>query len=482
MNIRFNRILAAAIFSSAFAGAFFVLPAAAQTPPGYSGSSTTLVQQQYYQGYYGGAYSQSYYGGTYSQGYYGGTGTQTTPTVTTNVPGLASGTSVVLEGTVNPNFNTTTAWFEYGTSNSFGYRTSNQAAGSGSAQVNMFAPLNDLVPNTTYYYRLVAQNSYGTQQGNVQTFQTSGSTTYGQGYYGGTAIGRPTVRLIDPSTIGATNANLHGTVNSNGSETTAWYEYGTTISLGTRSDSRALGAGAAETQVNFYLGGIRSGTTYYYRLVAQSSAGTTESEIDSFRTAGSTPTTGGGTSGGATGGTAATTTQPQGFLTIVASANMLQPKEGEEFNYTVTYKNSGGAAMDAKLAVNLPDELEFLVADTVPTLSGNILSFDIGAIAANTEKTLSIRLKPKDVEGAGITVPLSATLTYTDSSSQAKTAAANLSIAIQQGPDRQTASIRDSVAGLKWYTWLFILIILGIVFGVAYVLYRYGRSKRSLTI
>lgn len=473
MNISFRGARAATILASALAAALFFVAsgAEAQTPPGSYGTSTTPTQQQYYQGYYG--------GGTYAQGYYGGTGTQAAPIVTTNVPGQVAGTSVVLAGTVNPNSNNTTAWFEYGTSNTFGYRTASQSAGSGSAQVNMFATLSDLNPHTTYYYRLVAQSSYGTQQGSVQIFQTSQNTSYAQGYYGGTTYTRPSVSLLAPSTVGATTASLHGTVNPNGSETTAWYEYGTTAALGTRSDSRALGAGASETQVNFYLGGIRSGTTYYYRLVAQSSAGKTESAASSFRTTGTAPSGGGGAPGG---GTVATTTEPQGFLTIVASANMLQPKEGEEFNYTITYKNSGGAASDANLAVVLPNELEFVVADSVPTLSGNTLAFVLGEIAANAERTLSIRLKAKNVENAGITVPLSATLTYTDSSDQAKTAAANLSIMIQQGPGPETASVRDSLGGLKWYTWVFLLLVLGIVFGVAYVLYRYGRSRRSLTI
>ena len=101
------------------------------------------------------------------------------PTVVTSVASdTAYGYSAVTaNGTVNPNGNATTYWFEYGTTLSYGSSTSPQSAGSGSEAVAAQASLTGLSGGTQYYVRLVAQNDGGTTNGSAVSFYTDVNTS-----------------------------------------------------------------------------------------------------------------------------------------------------------------------------------------------------------------------------------------------------------------------------------------------------------------
>jgi hypothetical protein len=107
---------------------------------------------------------------------FGGTGVIVErPTVTRIAPDLTS-TSATLRGTINPNGSAiTVARFEVSTNaNLSGAQnintTPNAAAiGSGSSPVNVSASVS-IVPNTRYYYRLVAQNALGTSSTDTGSF------------------------------------------------------------------------------------------------------------------------------------------------------------------------------------------------------------------------------------------------------------------------------------------------------------------------
>ncbi|HXV04334.1 MAG TPA: fibronectin type III domain-containing protein, partial [Solirubrobacterales bacterium] len=79
----------------------------------------------------------------------------------------------VLNGAVNPNGDPTAAWFEYGTADC----ESNPCAAvppDEEGEVGAGAPftLSGLSPETTYHYRLLAENSAGLSTGTDQTFTT----------------------------------------------------------------------------------------------------------------------------------------------------------------------------------------------------------------------------------------------------------------------------------------------------------------------
>jgi len=94
------------------------------------------------------------------------------PSVITSDAVNITSSSATFRGSINPNGLTTTYWFEYGT-HGFTYRTPSFSIVSGTHFVSVTESVSGLSPGTTYFFRIVASNSVGTQQGNNQLFNTS---------------------------------------------------------------------------------------------------------------------------------------------------------------------------------------------------------------------------------------------------------------------------------------------------------------------
>jgi hypothetical protein len=94
------------------------------------------------------------------------------PRVTTQPATPVLATTATLRGTVNPMGDSTIAYFEYGPSIAYGGRTTPQLLGNRTTTLSFSAPLVNLEPGTTYYYRMVAYNSTGTNFGLNHTFTT----------------------------------------------------------------------------------------------------------------------------------------------------------------------------------------------------------------------------------------------------------------------------------------------------------------------
>jgi phosphodiesterase/alkaline phosphatase D-like protein len=76
-------------------------------------------------------------------------------------------------------------------------------------------------------------------------------------------------------------ATVSGTVNPNGQATTWHVEYGTSTSYGSRTANVNAGSGTGNASVSASLSSLAPGTTYHYRVVATSSAGTPEARTAS---------------------------------------------------------------------------------------------------------------------------------------------------------------------------------------------------------
>jgi hypothetical protein len=98
------------------------------------------------------------------------------PTATTAAASSVATNSATLNGSVNPNGQATSWYFEYGTTTSYGATTPSKNAGSGSRSVSVSASISKLAAGTTYHYRLVAKNAAGTSRGADQSFATTGVT------------------------------------------------------------------------------------------------------------------------------------------------------------------------------------------------------------------------------------------------------------------------------------------------------------------
>jgi hypothetical protein len=202
--------------------------------------------------------------------------TSAAPVVATGDASSITPTTAALNGTVTPNGLSTTWWFEYGTTTRYGSKTSSQSAGSGASARSVGATARSLRAATTYHYRLVAQNSSGRTAGEDRTFAT---------------VGPPSAQTGAPQAVAADSATLTGSVDTHGRSTTWWFDYGTTTSYGKSTASRSAGSKAGVQTVSAPLTGLVAATTYHYRLVARSDAGTTRGADTTFTTSGVTLTT-----------------------------------------------------------------------------------------------------------------------------------------------------------------------------------------------
>jgi hypothetical protein len=93
---------------------------------------------------------------------------------------------------------------------------------------------------------------------------------------GGTAAAAsaPTAITGPVTAVGSITATANGTVNPNGEATTWYVDYGTTTSYGSRTAVNSAGSGTTNVAVSATLTNLAAGTTYHYRVVATSSAGT----------------------------------------------------------------------------------------------------------------------------------------------------------------------------------------------------------------
>ena len=95
------------------------------------------------------------------------------PAATTTPATDITSTTATLNGTVTPNQNDTTFYFQYGTTADYGTQTPTQGPQSGNATKDVSAGVTGLTPSTLYHYRLVAVNSAGTSFGSDVTFTTA---------------------------------------------------------------------------------------------------------------------------------------------------------------------------------------------------------------------------------------------------------------------------------------------------------------------
>jgi len=194
------------------------------------------------------------------------------PIVTTGSASDVERTTATLNGTVDPEGEATTYFFEYGTTDQYGLTTGAEAAGDGDQPVAVDSDLTGLTANTTYHYRLVAINGSGTARGSDRTFRTAPNPD------------PPGVANQRARDVGVDTARLTGTVDPNGSPTTFHFEYGTSNRYGSVTSSQSAGSGSTAVPVSATVTGLAARTTYHYRLVATNAAGTVRGRNRSFTT------------------------------------------------------------------------------------------------------------------------------------------------------------------------------------------------------
>jgi hypothetical protein len=100
-----------------------------------------------------------------------------------------------------------------------------------------------------------------------------------------TYLAPPAVVTTTPGSLSTSSVTLNGTVNPNGSVTTAQFEYGLTTSYGnTASVTLFPNNGSTVQTVNAMLSGLTIGTIYHYRLTASNGGGPASTMNGTFTT------------------------------------------------------------------------------------------------------------------------------------------------------------------------------------------------------
>ena len=214
---------------------------------------------------------------------YGQNETFTTPPavsgVITDPPSAIGATDATLSGSFIGNGEETHYFFQWGSSSSYGNVTTTEDAGSpGGPTPSMISfGLSNLNPVTTYHYRLVAINRYGSSEGEDQSFTTPPAA--------------PLITEEASSGVQSDLARLGANINPGGGVTRYHFEYGTeACSAPAESCTDApvpsveLGAATTYQHISLGINDLMPNTVYHWRLVARNKTGTTDGPDHTFTT------------------------------------------------------------------------------------------------------------------------------------------------------------------------------------------------------
>ncbi|MDP3792784.1 MAG: hypothetical protein Q8Q89_03580 [bacterium] len=389
---------------------------------------------------------------------------QTALSITTGQVVFVAARNVFLNATVNPNGNNTNVWFQIGTVQPPAGTRGYQGVGNRTSSINVQAGVINLLLDTTYYYRAIAQSSGNVVFGDIKSFRTPVSNeAYSSGGPGsatnnsnsnsssnsntssnGGNVGSPLVDTNGPVSVSISSAVINGSINPNNAQTNFWFEFGVDQSLGQKTTVQSLGSVNSWQLVTGNLFGLESNRTYSYRVVAQNSQGTSFGGIRNFTTvvtSQNNQTSGGqvlgsvtnspitpkttGSSNAQTNLNSQTNLRPS-FISLeyslsndgalVVVADNLKPRPGEQFSYTIVYKNDTQYSFnEAGLKAIIPSEADYINASIEPSrISGNMVEFALGNISPDSQGALTITARVKETTEPGTNMVFTSVLSYKD--------------------------------------------------------------------
>ena len=198
----------------------------------------------------------------------------TLPALTIESPTAVTARSATLHGMVNAGGSSTKWRFEYSADGKVWTPAPYPSLDpvTGTSPVPVAFSLDGLQPNTAYEVRLAAENADGQKTSGALSFTTSQAG--------------PSVHSIFVAPRTTTSARLNARINPLGLASTYYFEYGETAAYGLQAPALPAAVGTDDSQhlASQTLTGLAPGTTYHYRAIAESSAGTTESADRTFTT------------------------------------------------------------------------------------------------------------------------------------------------------------------------------------------------------
>jgi len=182
------------------------------------------------------------------------------PAVMLNGATNVSPVGVTVNGLVNPNFQSTSVYMQYGTTTNYGAQSGSINVGNGGSNVAFSITLNSLTPGTTYQYRLSADSAGGTARSTNASFTTLSNSA-------------PSAVTLGFSVPTVNSVNLDATVNPSNAPTTVYFQYGGTTNYGSTSSLTNLPAVLTPLTVSIPVTGLSPGTIQNFRVVATNLSG-----------------------------------------------------------------------------------------------------------------------------------------------------------------------------------------------------------------
>lgn len=242
---------------------------------------------------------------------------------------------------------------------------------------------------------------------------------------------RPQAITTVASAITTNSARLNGIAIANSTDsTTSWFEWGTSGSLGSRTNAQSVNT-SSSTYYSAPISGLVAGGVYFYRAVVQNQNGIAYGDVVRFQTTQVTQNT------------VVVNQQPPRVITqivrvpttSVVTANsapsLLELRVenvydrmciGGEMDYTVTYRNiSGQTLQNAVLRITHPKELTF-----INTTRGNYevvdrtVTISLGDIPAGQQGSVQVRARVNSEAIMGNLAVTTASVVYTNTITRAQ--------------------------------------------------------------
>ncbi len=225
------------------------------------------------------------------------------------------------------------------------------------------------------------------------------------------------------SILSNSQARLNGlAVPNTTSSTTAWFEWGTSGSLGNRTSSQYVTGGTTSQYYSDTISGLVPGGVYYYRAVVQNQNGTAYGDIVRFQT------------------TRTVTTTPPVIVrpttvtnTVVAQSapSLLELRVESVYDhmcvnglmdYTITYRNTSTQTLDnTVLRFTHPKEITYLSGSRGDyEVVDRTLTIDLGDVRPGEQGTITIHARVNDTAIRGNLAVATATVVYTNTKTHAQ--------------------------------------------------------------
>lgn len=381
-----------------------------------------------------------------------------TPSLSTNTPTNITSSSATLNGSANGNGTTINSWIEFPC---YGSRYDNKYSQSYSS---LSASASNLSPNTTYTYCVVAQNNNQTYRGNSVKFTTLGNSNNVVVYTNNNIITTVATNVANNS------ATINGYIsNPNYYNTNVYFEYGTSVNLGTVTVARNTNGVSA---YNENLTGLSSDTIYFFRAVSQGPNGLIKGTIEIFRTLGATvarPII--------VQGTTVIGTQSPIMLKIENRSPSIG--KGDTIDYTITYKNIGKTTLTKPMLQVIVPKGITLINSTAGTYSSdtNTLTVPLEDLTAGKGGSVNLQGKIVSLPTDSAQIVSTAVLVYTNKSDAQENAMAY----VLNTPKGITANSNNMLGASAFFGgifptslvgWLILTILIMLLVMIARTFYR----------